>query len=109
MFLLPGNGPRSRSRTDRPARAATIAAHEPAGPPPTTITSKSTGRLPATSDSATGGRSEEGDELVEGRVGVGGDGEVGQLHHRAVPVDVDADDVRRGAEAAGVLHRPADP
>ena len=37
MFLLPANGPRSSSSTDRPARASTVAAHEPAGPAPTTI------------------------------------------------------------------------
>ena len=39
MFLLPANGPRSRSSTDRPARASTVAAHDPAGPAPTTIAS----------------------------------------------------------------------
>ena len=39
MFLLPANGPRSSSSTDRPARASTVAAHEPAGPAPTTMTS----------------------------------------------------------------------
>src|SRR5436190_2636594 len=39
MFLEPGNGPRSSSSTDRPARAATSAAAAPAGPAPTTTTS----------------------------------------------------------------------
>src|SRR3954464_8719428 len=74
MFLLPGNGPRSTSRVRRPARAATIAAQEPAGPPPATITSKSTSAMPALP--------EQGEQGVQRRVGIGGHGEVGELHHR---------------------------
>ena len=40
MFFDPGNGPRSTSATRAPPRANTSAAAEPAGPAPTTITSK---------------------------------------------------------------------
>src|SRR6476620_7970516 len=98
MFLLPGNGPRSTSSVRSPARAATIAAHEPAGPPPTTMTSKS---------AMCGARGEQRDQLVERRVGVGGDRQIGELHHRAVGGGVHADHVGWGAEAAGVLHGPA--
>src|SRR3954453_23344410 len=100
MFLLPGNGPRSTSRVRSPARAATIAAHDPAGPPPTTITSKPTSAIRAPS--------EQDEQLVQHRVRVGGQGQVGELHHRAVAVGVDADDVGRRAEATGVLDGPAD-
>src|SRR5690242_13472617 len=41
MFFEPGNGPRSSRHTVLPARAITIAAALPAGPAPTTMTSKS--------------------------------------------------------------------
>ena len=47
-------------------------------------------------------------ELVEDGVGVGDDGQVGHLHHRAVRVGVDADDVVGRAEPGGVLHGAAD-
>src|SRR3954452_10489973 len=96
MFLLPANDPRSSSSTDRPARASTVAAHDPAGPAPTTITSKS------------GSATEAGLQLVEHGVGVGDDRQVGDLHHRAVRIRVDADDVARRAEPGGVLHGAAD-
>src|SRR4051794_24541501 len=41
MFFDPGNGPRSSRQTLLPSRASTSAAVDPAGPAPTTITSKS--------------------------------------------------------------------
>src|SRR5262245_22799933 len=75
MFLLPGNGPRSSSTTRLPARASTSAAHEPAGPPPTTMASASVmvtnsrGRQPV-------------QQLADHGVGVADDGQIGELHHR---------------------------
>ena len=89
-----------------------MAAHDPAGPPPTTMTS--TSRRQVARSARQRRRSvrrrcgEEIQERVERGVGVGRDGQVGELHHRAVRVGVDADDVRRRAEPAGVLHGPAD-
>ena len=47
--------------------------------------------------------------MVERGVGVGHDGQIGELHHRAVAVGVHADDVVGVAEPAGVLHGTADP
>src|SRR5262245_55017840 len=77
MFLLPGNGPRSSRTTERPARASTVAAHEPAGPAPTTTTSTIGGPRVV-------GHAEQGSQLVEDRVRIRHHGEVGHLHHRAV-------------------------
>ena len=99
MFLLPGNGPRSSSRVRRPPRAASIAAHEPAGSAPTITTSKP---APAIDDS------ELREQFVEHRVRVGHNGKSGKLHHRANLIGVYADDVLRSAEPAGVLHGSAD-
>src|SRR5262245_39392015 len=81
MFLLPGNGPRSRRITRLPARASTSAAQDPAGPAPTTMTSAS-----AIVDSP---RGEHREELGDHFVGVAHDRQVGELHHRAVGVGVD--------------------
>ena len=47
-------------------------------------------------------------QLVEHGVGVGDDGQVGHLHHRAVRVGVDADDVGGRAEPGRVLDGAAD-
>src|SRR5262249_50751010 len=74
----------------------------PAGPAPTTITSTSGIRALLLGGEQTDGK------LVEDGVGVADDREIGELHHRAVAVDVDADDVVGLAEAARVLHRAAD-
>lgn len=46
--------------------------------------------------------------MVECLVRVADDGEVGELHHRAVAIGVDADDVLGCAEACSVLHGTAD-
>src|ERR1700730_5356636 len=97
MFLAPGNGPRSSRQTFRPARASASAAHAPAGPAPTTIASKST--------SAT----ESLLERVEHGIGVAHDGEVGELHHRAVCIGVHAHDVIGSPEPTRVLDGAADP
>src|SRR3954469_2999387 len=78
MFFDPGNGPRSSRQTDRPARASSSAAADPAGPAPTTIASKS---------------AKSGLQFVEHRVGVAHDREVRHRHHRTVRIGVDADDV----------------
>src|SRR5215468_2811792 len=83
MFLAPGKGPRSTRSTERPARASARAAADPAGPAPTTTASTS----------GIGIHEHPGRERVEDGVGVGDDGEVGELHHRAVRVGVDAHDV----------------
>src|SRR4051794_7182007 len=98
MFLAPGNGPRSTSTTDRPARASTRAAAAPAGPAPTTTASTS----------GIGVDPEEGGQRVEDGVGVGHDRQVGELHHWAVRVGVHADDVVGLAQPAGVLHGATD-
>src|SRR5260221_10420767 len=99
MFLLPGNGPRSSNSVRSPPRAASMAAHAPAGPAPTTTTSKSV--------SANVGR-HLFDQCIDHRVGVGNNGEIGELHHRAERIGVDADDVLWPAETAGVLHCTTD-
>src|SRR4051812_39247354 len=117
MFLAPGNGPRSSRTTERPARASVSAAADPAGPAPTTMTSKSGIAVQLTSvgvgisagaGGGGGGQAETGRELGEDGAGVGHDGDIGELHHRAVRVGVDRDDVVRLAEAARVLDGPAD-
>src|SRR5215831_5031426 len=64
MFFDPGNGPRSKTTTSRPARASVRAAHAPAGPAPTTITSTSGIRALLLGGDQTGG------QLVEDRVGI---------------------------------------
>src|SRR5262245_38724838 len=97
MFLDPGNGPRSKTTTSRPARASVSAAHAPAGPAPTTITSTSGIRVLQLV------RAQPCGQLVEDGVGVAHDGEISELHHRAVAVDVDTHDVIGLAEAARVL------
>src|SRR5262245_28598966 len=96
MSLLPGKGPRSMRATRLPARASTSAAQDPAGPAPTTMATRSArlGNL--------------GEQLRDDFVGIADDGEIGELHHRTMRVDVHADDVLRLAEAARVLHRAAD-
>ncbi len=45
--------------------------------------------------------------MIERLVGVAHDREIRHRHHRAVRLGVDADDVRRGAQSARVLHRTA--
>ena len=82
-----------------PPRAASMAAHDPAGPAPTTTTSKSFSGMRW---------SDLFEERVEHGVGVADHGEVGELHHRTERVGVDADDVFRLTEPTGVLHRTAD-
>ena len=84
------------SATRLPARASTMAAHDPAGPAPTTIASKSDICI------------ELDEELSNHVVGVAHDGEIGKLHHRAVRIEVHTDDVLGLTEAAGVLHGTAD-
>ena len=84
-----------RAAVRSPARAATIAAHEPAGPPPTTMTSKSIGHASARCQPPwreRGRRSSSSVALASAVIG-----QVGELHHRAVAVGVDAD--RRGPGA----------
>src|SRR5579864_31394 len=87
MFFDPGNGPRSTSATDRPARARTSAADEPAGPAPTTTASNDV-------DEVTVGPSDErsrpvrpvgherqaGRQLVEEGDRVGDDRQIGHGH-----------------------------
>src|SRR6185295_3958815 len=104
MFLLPGKGPRSSSSVRNPPRAASIAAHDPAGPAPTTTTSKS-------GSATTWFRlvRQALEQRVEHGVGIADHGQIGELHHRTMGVGVDADDVVRPTQAAGVLYRPADP
>src|SRR3954454_21465658 len=103
MFLLPGYGPRSSNSVRNPPRAASIAAHEPAGPAPTMTTSKS---VSATARICFPRQPLE--QLVEHGVGVGDHGQICELHHGTVRIGVDADDVVGPTETAGVLHRAAD-
>src|SRR5215471_14725716 len=110
MFFAPGNGPRSTSSTRRPARAATRAAADPAGPAPTTTTSTGSAmahllrlatrrvRLDA---EATGQR-------LEQRGGIGYQREVGHGHHRAAGIGVHRDHVTRCAQSGDVLDRARD-
>ena len=103
MFLLPANGPRSSSTTERPARASAIAAHDAGGPgADDDRVDVSHRRAPRRRGSAC--------ERGRGRSFASRDDrEVGELHHRTVRIGVDADDVLGRPEAARVLHGAADP
>src|SRR5688500_6091752 len=95
MFFEPANGPRSSRHTDSPARAATRAAAAPAGPAPTTITSKSGAPsaivVPfARRDVVLAHLEPTGQGRHQGGC-VGDHGQVGHGHHRAALAQVHGD------------------
>src|SRR5882757_4756388 len=100
MFLLPGYGPRSSRATRRPARARVSAVADPAGPAPTTTTSKSG---PGLSDIGVHlqPRGERGEQLPD----VADECQLRPAHHGAAGVDVGGDDVTGVADTREVLHR----
>src|SRR5580693_8089783 len=102
MFFDPGNGPRSSRHTESPPRADTRAAAEPAGPAPTTTTSKRSGVCSL----RRGRRHTEppGQRDGQGRR-VGDEGEVGHQHHGCTGIEVDRHDILGLSDAAHVLHR----
>src|SRR5688500_1761142 len=127
MFLEPGNGTRSTRSTVWPARARTVAAHDPAVPAPTTTESYLAGSVIEVLHPSAGARPSVGGpdggrpalgcpgslgqqpvQFVENAVGIAHHRQVGHLHHRAVRIGVHADDVSGIAEPGGVLHRAAD-
>src|SRR6516225_5356936 len=101
MFLAPGNGPRSMSRTRRPARAATSAAAAPAGPAPTTATSTWSAmvhlRQGLRDDAKAPG------QRLEQAWGIRNQREVGHRHHRTAGIGVHRDDMAGRPQAGDVL------